>query len=161
MILSGTWCAQKAGSPWRRDSVGLLATLALAFRSSQAWTALGWHTGTVERLAAYPLPLWLTWTGLRMLNGRHERDSLQRTTIPLRQRGPCFIGAFEEGEQCFVGRGLLAQIFVEVDELTQGSVVAGLCRLDRCGSRDPSARERHSNRKRLPRSRRCPAKSRR
>jgi hypothetical protein len=44
-------------------SVGLLATLALAFRGTPSWAALGWNAGTVERLAAYPLPLWLTWTG--------------------------------------------------------------------------------------------------
>ena len=41
-------------------SVGLLATLALMFRSG-----LGSEVGMIERLAAYPLPLWLTWTGLR------------------------------------------------------------------------------------------------
>jgi hypothetical protein len=29
--------------------------------------ALGWHAGTVSRLAAYPLPLWLTWTGFLIL----------------------------------------------------------------------------------------------
>lgn len=50
-------------------SVGLLATLALALPDSPSWAALGWYTGAVERLAAYPLPLWLTWTGFRMLNG--------------------------------------------------------------------------------------------
>jgi hypothetical membrane protein len=44
-------------------SVGLLATLTLAFRDTPSWAALGWHAGAVERLAAYPLPLWLTWTG--------------------------------------------------------------------------------------------------
>jgi hypothetical membrane protein len=48
-------------------SVGLLATLALAFRGTPSWAALGWNGGTVERLAAYPLPLWLTWTGWRIL----------------------------------------------------------------------------------------------
>lgn len=48
-------------------SVGLLATLALAFRGTASWAALGWDVGTVERLAAYPLPLWLTWTGFQML----------------------------------------------------------------------------------------------
>jgi hypothetical membrane protein len=47
-------------------SVGLLATLALAFRGTPSWEALGWNAGTVERLAAYPLPLWLTWTGWRI-----------------------------------------------------------------------------------------------
>jgi hypothetical membrane protein len=41
-------------------TVGLLATLVLMFRSG-----LGPEIGLVERLAAYPLPLWLTWTGLR------------------------------------------------------------------------------------------------
>jgi hypothetical membrane protein len=50
-------------------SVGLLATLALGFRGSPSWNALGWDAGTVERLAAYPLPLWLTWTGFRLLGG--------------------------------------------------------------------------------------------
>jgi hypothetical membrane protein len=73
-----SWLTFAAGS------VGLLATLALAFRGFPAWAALGWHPGTVERLAAYPLPLWLTWTGLRMLSGRQRLDSLQQTTIPLR-----------------------------------------------------------------------------
>jgi hypothetical membrane protein len=48
-------------------SVGLLATLALAFRGTASWASLGWDAGTVERLAAYPLPLWLTWTGWRIL----------------------------------------------------------------------------------------------
>jgi hypothetical membrane protein len=48
-------------------SIGLLATLALAFRGTPSWVALGWNTGTVERLAAYPLPLWLTWTGFLIL----------------------------------------------------------------------------------------------
>jgi hypothetical membrane protein len=48
-------------------SIGLLATLALAFRGTPSWAALGWNTGTVERLAAYPLPLWLTWTGAVIL----------------------------------------------------------------------------------------------
>jgi hypothetical membrane protein len=50
-------------------SVGLLATLALAFRGTPSWAALGWDAGTVERLAAYPLPLWLTWTGFLLLKG--------------------------------------------------------------------------------------------
>jgi hypothetical membrane protein len=56
MILLGlanirkNWIALAAGS------VGMLATLSLIFNG-------GGPTGTVERLAAYPLPLWLTWTG--------------------------------------------------------------------------------------------------
>jgi hypothetical membrane protein len=47
-------------------SVGLLAALALGLPDSLSWNA---GTGAVERLAAYPLPLWLTWTGFRMLKG--------------------------------------------------------------------------------------------
>jgi hypothetical membrane protein len=46
-------------------AAGLLATLVLAFRGSP-WLA---GDGTVERLAAYPLPLWLTWTGFLILKG--------------------------------------------------------------------------------------------
>jgi hypothetical membrane protein len=56
--------------PFVAGSVGLLATLALGFRGSPSWVALGWNTGTVERFAAYPLPLWLTWTGWLMLKRR-------------------------------------------------------------------------------------------
>src|SRR5580658_3043644 len=55
---------------------------------------------------------------------------LQQVAIPLAERGPCFIGTLQEGEQCFLGRGLAAYIIVEINEFTQGSVVAGLCRLD-------------------------------
>jgi hypothetical membrane protein len=61
-------------------SIGLLATIALAFRGTPSWAALGWNTGTVERLAAYPLPLWLTWTGfliLRELGVAAENQSLR------------------------------------------------------------------------------------
>jgi hypothetical membrane protein len=54
-------------------SVGLLAALALVFRGSPSSAALGWDAGLVERLAAYPLPLWLTWTGFRMLRSRTGR----------------------------------------------------------------------------------------
>jgi hypothetical membrane protein len=48
-------------------SIGLLATVALAFRDTPSWVTLAWNPGTVERLAAYPLPLWLTWTGFLIL----------------------------------------------------------------------------------------------
>jgi hypothetical membrane protein len=54
-------------------SAGLLATLALMFRSG-----LGSEVGMVERLAAYPLPLWLTWTGLRMNAARASDDPIRR-----------------------------------------------------------------------------------
>lgn len=52
---SKSWITFAAGS------IGLLATLALAFHG------MGPNTGTVERLAAYPLPLILSWSGWRML----------------------------------------------------------------------------------------------
>jgi hypothetical membrane protein len=54
-------------------SAGLLATLALMFRSG-----LGSNVGLVERLAAYPLPLWLTWTGLRMSAAPASCDPTRR-----------------------------------------------------------------------------------
>jgi hypothetical membrane protein len=76
MILLGLAMIRRAvclpGDRWKSwitftaGSVGLLATLSLAFRDTPSWTALGWQTGLVERLAAYPLPLWLTWTGFRL-----------------------------------------------------------------------------------------------
>ena len=56
-----SWITFAAGS------IGLLATLALEFRGTPSWIALGWQVGLVERLAAYPIPLWLTWTGLRLV----------------------------------------------------------------------------------------------
>jgi hypothetical membrane protein len=49
---------------------GMLGTVAIAFSFSPSWAALGWDAGMVERLAAYPLPLWLTWTGLRLVRAR-------------------------------------------------------------------------------------------
>ena len=50
-----SWIALAAGS------IGLLATIALVF----LW--MGLDAGTVERLAAYPLPLFLSWSGWRLL----------------------------------------------------------------------------------------------
>ena len=69
---------------------------------------------------------WLTWTGLRGV-------PLEQVTIPLAERSPCFIRTLEESEQCFFRLGLAAYIIVEIDKFAQGSVVAGLCRLDGCG----------------------------
>jgi len=76
MILLGLAMIRRAGSlpgdRWKSwvtfvaGSIGLLATLSLEFRGTPSWDALGWQTGLVERLAAYPLPLWLTWTGFRL-----------------------------------------------------------------------------------------------
>jgi hypothetical membrane protein len=45
----------------------LAATLLLAFGETSVWSSLGWPMGLVERLAAYPLPLWLTGCGLVLL----------------------------------------------------------------------------------------------
>ncbi len=63
-----SWITFAAGS------VGLLALFALGMRSNPAWAAVTRNQGVVERLAAYPLPLWLTWTGWLMLRaGRTSR----------------------------------------------------------------------------------------
>ncbi len=45
----------------------LAATLLLAFGETNLWGSLEWPMGLVERLAAYPLPLWLTGCGLVLL----------------------------------------------------------------------------------------------
>jgi TolB-like protein len=58
---------------------------------------------------------------------------LEQVTIPFAERSPSFIRTLQESEQCFLGRGLAAQIIVEINEFTQVFVVAGLGRLDGCG----------------------------
>jgi hypothetical membrane protein len=66
IVLGCAWMYRPEGKNWKTwgtlaaGGVGLLATAALGFRQSPSWH---WGTGIVERLAAYPLPLWLTWTG--------------------------------------------------------------------------------------------------
>ena len=61
---------QPAAMRWKSwITFGAGAVGLLAFRGTPSWTAVGWEAGTVERLAAYPLPLCLTWTGLLMLKG--------------------------------------------------------------------------------------------
>lgn len=52
----------------------LVATLLLALGQTSAWSGLGWPVGLVERMAAYPLPLWLTGCGLVLLR-RKQRSS--------------------------------------------------------------------------------------
>ncbi len=47
--------------------LGMIGTVAIALSFTPVWAGLGWAPGVVERLAAYPLPLWLTWTGVRLL----------------------------------------------------------------------------------------------
>jgi hypothetical membrane protein len=56
MILLGLANIRKNWAALAAGSVGMLATLSLIFHGGGA-------IGTVERIAAYPLPLWLTWTG--------------------------------------------------------------------------------------------------
>jgi hypothetical membrane protein len=51
-------------------SVGLMATVALGLRGSALWASLNPPVGMVERLAAYPLPLFLTWTGFVLIRHR-------------------------------------------------------------------------------------------
>lgn len=56
-------------------SLAMSATLLLGLRNTTTWHTLGLQTGTVERTAAYPLPLWLAVTGflllVRMRPSRH------------------------------------------------------------------------------------------
>jgi hypothetical membrane protein len=58
ILLAKRW---KSWITFAAGSIGLLASFALAFHG------MGRDTGTVERLAAYPLPLILSWSGWRML----------------------------------------------------------------------------------------------
>jgi hypothetical membrane protein len=58
LLLAKRW---KSWVTFAAGSIGLIATFALAFRG------VGWDAGMVERLAAYPLPLFLSWSGWRML----------------------------------------------------------------------------------------------
>jgi hypothetical membrane protein len=58
ILLAKHW---KSWITFAAGSIGLLAAFALAFRG------MSWDAGTVERLAAYPLPLFLSWSGWRML----------------------------------------------------------------------------------------------
>ncbi len=48
-------------------TIALAATLLLGCRQTAVWSSLGWPIGTVERVAAYPLPLWLSGMGLALL----------------------------------------------------------------------------------------------
>ena len=81
IVLGGMMIRRAVGSKWRSwitfaaGSVGLLATLAIGFRATPSWAAMGWDAGTVERLAAYPLPLWLTWTGYLFLRPVTQADA--------------------------------------------------------------------------------------
>src|SRR5580692_1359600 len=59
-------------------------------------------------------------------------DSLQQTAVPLRERGSCFIGALQKGEQGLIGRRFLAQILIEQNEFAQRLVVACGRGLTRC-----------------------------
>ncbi len=78
------WLSIAAGA------IGLLATLLLGFHNAPAWNRLNLASGAVERAAAYPLPLWLTGTGLLLLVRRCEgyaavraRRSKPAANIPL------------------------------------------------------------------------------
>jgi hypothetical membrane protein len=62
MILLGLGSLRKNWIALAAGSIGLLATLSLIFHGGGA-------VGTVERVAAYPLPLWLTWTGAGLYLG--------------------------------------------------------------------------------------------
>ena len=59
--------------------IALGATLLLGFRGSALWHSLHFALGAVERVAAYPLPLWLTIAGATLLV-QHPRIELSRST---------------------------------------------------------------------------------
>jgi hypothetical membrane protein len=48
-------------------AVGLAALQLLTYINAHPTTALALRAGLIERIAVYPLPLWLTWTGWLML----------------------------------------------------------------------------------------------
>lgn len=48
-------------------TICLLATAMLTSRGTAMWSGLNWGVGTVERFAAYPLPMWLTGMGYVLL----------------------------------------------------------------------------------------------
>lgn len=77
MILLGWAMIRRSSAPNRKGwialtagAAGMLAAIALAFRGTPAWTEWGLQAGTVERIAAYPIPLWLCWTGFLLLRAR-------------------------------------------------------------------------------------------
>jgi hypothetical membrane protein len=77
IVLGHAWIRRSVCEPvakrWKSwftftaGSVGLLATIALGFRGTPSFH---WDAGTMERLAAYPLPLWLTWMGFLLIGWR-------------------------------------------------------------------------------------------
>ncbi len=71
MLLAGFAFLPKAQAAGRASlasgALALSATLLLGLRGNAAWSHLALPAGTVERVAAYPLPLWLTVTGLGLL----------------------------------------------------------------------------------------------
>ncbi len=74
MILLGWDMIRRSSVPsWKGrialsgGAAGMLAAIALGFRGTPAWMELGLQPGTVERIAAYPIPLWLCWTGFQLL----------------------------------------------------------------------------------------------
>lgn len=58
----------------------LLATALLAMRGTML-SDLNWGIGTVERFAAYPLPLWLTGMGYALLIRRNTEALFHRETV--------------------------------------------------------------------------------
>lgn len=69
------WISVAAGA------VCLLATAGLALRGTAVWSDLHGGIGTVERFAAYPLPLWLTSMGFALLTRRGREASSHRDTV--------------------------------------------------------------------------------
>ena len=55
-------------------AIALCATLLLGLDQTSAWSSLGWPAGLIERVAAYPLPLWLVITAIVLLGRDRGRN---------------------------------------------------------------------------------------
>jgi len=74
---------KKIGYGWISVGMGaavLLATVLLGMQGTALWERLGWDAGTVERVAAYGIPLWFMGMGARLLRG---------WAVSFRQAGQC------------------------------------------------------------------------
>ncbi len=74
MLLLGVWLLrQKQRSEFGgtfsilAGTMALTATLSLGIGLASGWAPVEWHMGAVERMAAYPLPAWLTIAGFVLL----------------------------------------------------------------------------------------------
>jgi hypothetical membrane protein len=69
--------AREAKAAFLAAGAAILGDLLIVYGSGPVDDMFG--RGTVERLAAYPLPLWLAWTGWMLLRERSGRSSFKRS----------------------------------------------------------------------------------